>query len=283
MMLRHVPAAPLNAAIACLWASEREALPHGRERNLPSGRADLVIALRQEHLGRFDSPTDASGERFCGALIQGPQERCFFRDTSQASSVVGVQFQPAGAAALLGLPMSELANRRLALDDLLGRQAFEVRERLQALPSAKERLRCLEAFLLQRLLRATPHEDDAPIAWAVQQFHTRDARVETVRHELGWSAQRFIAQFLRRVGLAPKRYGRVRRFQSVIDRLARGRDAGWAQIALDAGYADQAHLIREFRAFSGLTPTEYRAVAPDQANHVAVAEKIFNTRARHRR
>ena len=282
MFVRHTPAAPLDAFVACLWSSEREALPHARERNLPTGRADLIFALRQDHLSRFADANDAVGLRFRGAVIQGPQERALFRDTSEPSSVVGVHFHPGGASALLGVPMTELAGRTLALDDLWGTRADAFRDQLRSLPDAPSRLRCLEVFLLTRLSRTVPANDDAAIAWALQRFHARgDAgSVESVRAALGWSPRRFIAQFSMRVGLAPKRYCRLHRFQSVVHRLAQGRsDQGWAQLASEAGYADQAHMIREFRTFSGLTPGRYRAIGSDQANHVAVTpEKIFNTR-----
>lgn len=285
MLVRHTPAAPLDAFVACLWSSEREALPHARERNLPTGRADLIFALRQDHLSRFADASDTVGLRFRGAVIQGPQEQPFFRDTSEPSSVVGVHFQAGGAAALLGVPITELAGRTFALDALWGARADALRDELRSLPDAPSRLLCLEGFLLERLAHARPSDDDAAIAWALQQFHERarchgrDASVESVRAALGWSPRRFIAQFSMRVGLTPKRYGRLQRFQSTVHALAQGRDEGWAQFAVDAGYADQAHLIREFRAFSGLTPGRYRAIASDQANHVAVTpEKIFNTR-----
>lgn len=198
--------------------------------------------------------------------------------------MAGVHFHAGGASALLGVPMTDLSGRTLALEDVWGTSAVALRKRLQALPDAPSRLRCLEAFLLERLPHAVPTDDDAATAWALQQFHActrlqgREGSVERVRKALGWSPRRFIAVFAMRVGFTPKRYCRLYRFQSVVQRLAQGRDDAWAPFAVDAGYADQAHLIREFRAFSGLTPSRYRAVAADQANHVAVApEKIFNT------
>lgn len=114
-------------------------------------------------------------------------------------------------------------------------------------------------------------------AWALRQFNAAAGpgwgaqRVDSVRRAVGWSAQRFISQFSLRAGLTPKRYLRVLRFHSLVHRLAAGREDSWAQLAADGGYADQSHLIREFRAFSGLTPGGYRAVAPDQASHVAIS------------
>ena len=112
---------------------------------------------------------------------------------------------------------------------------------------------------------------DAALRWAVQRFDAAPsiARVEPVRPAIGWSREKFIKRFEAAVGLTPKRYCRVRRFHALLDRLARGRDADWVEVALDGGYSDQSHLNREFRAFSGLTPGAYRPVAHDHASHVA--------------
>lgn len=282
MFVRHTPAPPLDAFVDCLWASERGALPHARERNLPTGRADLIIALRQSHLNRFAAVDDRQGRRFAGGIVQGPQQLPFFRDTGEPSAVVGVHFRAGGAAALLGLPLTELSAPATP-DELWGPEATELRERLQSLHGTAARLRHLETWLLARLHRAPQHAADAPIAWALRVFDGPVPRsVAEVRGMLGWSPKRFIAEFSQRVGLTPKRYLRVARFQRIVQIAARCRTAGtpidWAALALAEGHADQAHLVREFRSFSGLTPTAYHPLAPDQASHTA--EKIFKTAGR---
>jgi AraC-like DNA-binding protein len=270
MLLRHVPAPPLDAFVDCLWASERGPMPHARERNLPTGRADLIIALRQTHLNRFASADELHGRRFAGGIVQGPQQLPFFRDTGEPSCVVGVHFRAGGTWALLGLPLNELADSVVTPDELWGGEAAHLRERLQSLPDARSRLRGLEAWLLSRLQRARSHDADAPVAWALKAFEANpDRSIADVRHALGWSPQRFITEFSQRVGLTPKRYLRIARFQRVLQAAAHGTRIDWAALAAAEGYADQAHLVREFRSFSGLTPSRYRPIAPDQAQHVA--------------
>lgn len=279
MLLRHTPAPPLDAFVDVLWASERGAMPHARERNLPTGRADLIIALRQTHLNRFASADELQGRRFAGGIVQAPQQGPFFRETGEPSSVVGVHFRAGGAAALFGVPLTELSTPATP-DELWGNEAAALRDRLQALHGAAARLHHLEAWLLSRLHRAPQHAADAPIAWALRAFEGSVPRsVAEVRSALGWSPKRFIAEFSQRVGLTPKRYLRIARFQRIVQIAARCRTLGepidWAALALAEGHADQAHLVREFRSFSGLTPTAYHPLAPDQASHTA--EKIFKT------
>ena len=103
-----------------------------------------------------------------------------------------------------------------------------------------------------------------------------EALIEPLQRQSGCSAAQFIARFERSVGLTPKRYARVQRFHALLQGLALRTPTDWAQTAVAAGYADQSHLIREFKRLAGVTPTAYRAVAPGVPTHMAVPEKISN-------
>jgi AraC-like DNA-binding protein len=270
MLLRLAPVAPLAPFVACVWAAERAALPHRRERTLPSGCADIVIPLLQDAIVRYDALADTTGQHLRGGVLQGPLDRCSVRGTDGPSSVVGVHFRPGGAAALLGPAVAEMANRTVLLEDLWGLAARTLRERLQALSTPHERLALLQAHLLQRLHGARPL--DPVVMYALRQFRhdPAAAAVQPVQRASGLGPQRFIARFRDTVGLTPKRYGRVLRLAAVLDRLAAGMPRDWADVAAAGGYYDQSHLIHEFRALAGVTPAAYRPVAPDMPSHVAV-------------
>src|SRR5262249_14704 len=96
------------------------------------------------------------------------------------------------------------------------------------------------------------------------------ARIRQVQNETGYAAKRFIELFSGSVGLTPKVYSRIQRFQAVIKRVARGDQVDWADVALDGGYCYQSHLNREFPAFAGITPARYQPVAKDGPSHIAV-------------
>jgi hypothetical protein len=130
MFLRHRPAAALAAHVDCLWYSARGALPHTRERSLPTGCADIVVPLLQDCLVRYDSETGDIARRLHGAIVQGPFDRFGVRGTEGPSAVVGVHFTPAGAAAFFGGALPALRNRTELLDDLWGAAARTLRERL---------------------------------------------------------------------------------------------------------------------------------------------------------
>jgi AraC-like DNA-binding protein len=95
-------------------------------------------------------------------------------------------------------------------------------------------------------------------------------RVRQVCDASGYRPKRFIQLFENYVGLTPKVLCRVLRFQAVLDRIAARQTINWPKVALDCGYFDQSHLIRDFREFSGICPSDYRPVEPDRRNHVAV-------------
>lgn len=273
MTLRmHRPGPPLDRFVECFWHNDGDPARHRRERLLPNGSFALLFNLSGAPLRRFDHDSDGIGQALSGAAICGVQTGYAVRDTSQPRTVLGVHFRPGGAAPLLGLPASLLTDRFAALDDLWGARARELHERLMDATTPEARFGLIEGALLERLERLRAHHP--AVSYALRQLSASPAlaRIATVREETGYGAKRFITLFRESVGVAPKMFCRVRRFQSVIEQLAHGTRVEWAQIAADSGYADQPHLNREFRAFAGMTPTQYRPVAEDRPNHVAIED-----------
>jgi AraC-like DNA-binding protein len=267
-MLVRRPPPPLSPFIDCLWHLEREALVHRRERMLPTGRADIVIPLLQPAVLRYDAVDAGEPRSLRGGVIVGPHDRWFVRGTGGASSVVGVHFRPGGAAAFFGGALPALRNRTELLDDLWGPSARELRERLQALRAASDRLDLLQAHLLAQL-NATMDPMAARALRALQRDPAA-ARIDAVQRASGCSPGVFIRRFEAAVGLTPKRYARVLRFGSLLPALVRQGPRDWAQVAAGGGYFDQSHLIHEFKRLAGVTPSAYRPVQADQPTHVAV-------------
>jgi AraC-like DNA-binding protein len=230
---------------------------------------DLVVRLSPEPIRVFADGDDATGATCGHAVLAGARPSYHVRDTSAPSRSVGVHFRPGGAAALFGIPAGELAGRHTALADLPGTRAAELRERLLAAPSPTARLARLEAFLLAR--SAAPVRQHPCVAHALSRFGTTGScAVGTICRETGYSQRWLIERFRDAVGLPPKVYARILRFQAAI-RCAGLRPAiGWARVALAAGYSDQPHLVREFQAIAGFAPGAYEPLA-GRPNHVPMA------------
>lgn len=168
-----------------------------------------------------------------------------------------VKLSPLGAYRLIGVPMDELVDRAVALEDLAGPVAArELMERLADEPMGAERFRVLDAFLLDRAERG-PAPVPA-IEWACARLVATGGRapIGTLAAEIGCSHRHLIAQFRRHTGLSPKHYARIVRFQRLRRLLHTSED--WARLAADCGYADQSHLGRDVRELAGTTPTELR-------------------------
>ncbi|HWV87984.1 MAG TPA: helix-turn-helix domain-containing protein [Capillimicrobium sp.] len=170
-----------------------------------------------------------------------------------------LRLTPLGARMLLGVPMGELADQVVELDALLGRDAGELIERVHDARTWAARFALLDALLARRLAEARQPPPEVEGAWW-RLTRTRGATpVADLVRESGWSRRHFTARFRGEVGLGPKVFARVLRFDAAARELQRPGGRSLAEIALDCGYYDQAHLNRDFRAFAGVTPTQLLA------------------------
>ena len=174
----------------------------------------------------------------------------------QTARGVQVDLQPFAARTLLGLPLDEL-HGALAVDlgALLGREAAELEERLDAAPGWEARFALLDALLARRLTATAAPPPDLLRAWSRLQATGGSVRIGALAAELGCSRRHLAARFREHVGVPPKTIGRILRFRRALTLLRGG--APPAVAAHACGYADQPHLNREFRALSGATPVTF--------------------------
>lgn len=240
----------------------------------------VVVRLGDDPLRVYDTASDLAGRTVGTAVVGGARAAFYVRDVSRPSCSVGAMLYPGAALPLFGVPAEALAERHTALDDLWGRDVERVRERLLALRTPADRLDLFEAALAARLPRTRGIHP--AVAHALERFATTTADVGTVVGESGYSHRRFITLFRQAVGLGPKRYCRIIRFQQVLRRFAATPGPRWAEIAVAAGFSDQAHLTREFREIAGVTPTDFERLAPRHTHHLPVeapTSTSFKTRA----
>ncbi len=268
-MFSRPPGPALRPFVKTLWASDESALRDGapRELVLPTGGMHVVVRVSDTPLRIFDGEGDATGHTLAHAVVGGPRSSFYVRDVSRPVCSVGAQLYPGAAELVLGVPADALAERHTALEDLWGLAASEARERLAEAGSARARVDVFEAILTARLPRIRGLHP--AVAHALSRL-SADVEVREVVDESGYSHRRFIELFRHAVGLPPKLYSRVLRFQRVISRLDRDPRVAWAALASEVGYSDQAHLSREFREIAGVTPTRYRQLAPPWSHHVPI-------------
>jgi AraC-like DNA-binding protein len=226
-LIRYHPPAPLDAYVECFWWSQREVSQTTCEHMLPGG----------------------------SGILHGPQWSYYLSGPRPRGAVAGVSFHPGGAGALLGIPATEMVDRHITLDALWGSRGGELRERL------------LAADLIARLTRPRLIHPVVAHALASDSMAWGFSRIAAIQRSAGYSPRHFIALFRASVGLTPKHYYRVKRFTTVLRHLANKDVGSLADLAASVGYSDQSHMTREFREFSGVTPTQYRPSTPGRILH----------------
>lgn len=250
------PSPPLAGVIEKLWLREGPAPPHAFDRVLPAGREELIINLMDGELRCYHDDGTPHG-RTSGPLFAGLHRGGYVIDTRQQAAIMGVHFKPGGAWRLLGIPAQELSGARLDFHALIGEDAHRLMDRLLRAGTPLEKLRLVDAALCRRKLR-TIHP---AVAWAAEQIRRYPVmtRVALLAEEAGLSERRLGELFSNQVGINPKGFARLRRFQFALARIHTSANPDWCDLAARSGYADQAHLIRDFREFSGFTPAAYHA------------------------
>lgn len=266
--LSHKPAPPLSDFVDVLWLYEGYEATHAQERLLPDGTVELVVNLREDRIRIHDSRDPEQFQTAPGAVVSGPRSEFFVIDTASAASTIGAHFKPGGAFPFFRVPPGEISNHSIPLACLWGDGAARLRERLLLATTPQAKFRVMENCLLEQLAR--PLEHHPAMSFAVQQICQArySGPISQITEKVGFSQRHFIQLFCDEVGLTPKLFCRVSRFQRVIQRAHVRNGINWAQLALECGYYDQAHFNHDFQAFAGLTPSQYLERKTPHANHV---------------
>lgn len=183
---------------------------------------------------------------------------------------ISITLRPGAAAALLGLPAGELADSAVPLDELWGRDAAALRERLAEARDDAARIALLHGALRRRLLRGggAVHAGAMHAARLIAASGGRRPLRE-VATAVGVGERRLQQIFHAHVGLSPRAWARLARLHGCLRALRRAQAPAWADVAVDNGFYDQSHLANEFRALCGLTPTEFLASAASGSSKTA--------------
>src|SRR5579859_2084081 len=194
-----------------------------------------------------------------GSFVAGLGDRCAVIEHDGEMRGLQVDLSPLAARRIFGVPMHELARRTVSLEDVLGREAPLLEERLAEAGSWSGRFELVEAALAARLEAAEAPPPDVARAWRRLESARGRIRVTELATELGCSRKHLAARFRDHVGLPPKLVARMLRFRETVDRMLASPHSTITEVAAACGYCDHAHLDRDFRDFAATTPTAYIA------------------------
>ena len=249
--------APLAAAIECVWSVSDRVARAARppDRVIPDGRAELIV-----HRGdRYRRLVDGRRVRQPAAFLAGTLSRPWIVQAPARIDTVGVRLRPGGFTALFGASLAGTADREVPLAELPA-PLTALAAAIRGARGPASALRAAEAWLLAHVAAHLPDgRVPAPgCAVAVRAIHRRRGRigVEALAAAAGLPRRRLERLFRRETALSPKQYIRIVRLTALLHRLDAPERERLIDVALDAGYFDQAHMARDFKAL-----TERRASA----------------------
>ena len=270
----HTPAFPLNMYVSGLIYYDGFDPIHLMDRFLPDGNTELILNLREKPQYIYHNETLEEIQTCRHAWVSGVRTRPITIPSGKGSKMLIVAFKKGKAHPFYHFPMNELTDWVVEADLVFGRNILNLREQLLA-TSSIDRMFCLvERFLLQSAGNTLPLDSMYPcVGYAVSSLTNRpnDLGLRHLNEQIGYSQKHFISLFKRQVGVAPKQYLRIMRFQKAIQQIEKDSTVPWSEIARQGGFYDQAHFINEFKAFSGFTPGEYVKRKSDLLNYIPVA------------
>ena len=263
--LERAPAPGLRPWVRSLWYCCAPSVAHSYERVLPNGCIQIVLNLAGDFL--TDCGEDLQERRLPRAIVVGARQSYELIATRDLAELAGVVLEPGGFVGLFRERADLLFQTSIAAQDLC-RSNFCLDRILEAqTPAAK--LHCLECLLDE--MAAQPADRSDLVRGALRFLKQPNASVKECAKAASVSERHLSQVFREQVGLSPKAWCRVQRFQTAIRHLHGGLEVSWVDLALRCGYYDQAHFINDFRAFSGINPTTYSRLRGQWRNHVRLS------------
>jgi AraC-like DNA-binding protein len=235
LYLEQKPSPPLSGLIRSLWYAHAPDLPEERQRVFPNGCTQFIITLAADHL------TDCIADKLHSippAILAGPRLQFEIVHTRDMAELVGIIFRPGGLGPFLRHPVDAFFEQSVPLDAVWNQRA--IREHLHFCPSPSAKLSAIDSLLVKTLKGGVRNRK--PIVEAALQFLCHNSVRQTAA-SIGISERRLHQIFREDVGLSPKSWSRVHRFQRALRALHRGTDLPWDQLALDCGYYDPSTYI----------------------------------------
>lgn len=267
----RIPRPPCDQYVELLTCFENFCPDHAIERLLPDGAVTIIIDLDNGPKHTYDNLTLKPRQRYRIAWISGMQREFISIGAEQHSSMMVIRLRPGAGYALLGLPIDGLQDQVVDADSVVGIEIARLRQRLLDTDNMNARFALVEAWLSSRIAQGRPTLPVVEFAIARIRDNPSLLSLDAIAERTGYSHKHMIHLFKKHVGLTPKAYQRIIRFNQVLAEIESRQQVNWIALAQDCGYFDHAHFIREFRRFSGFSPRQFQRLRGEYINYIPVA------------
>jgi AraC-like DNA-binding protein len=224
-----------------------------KERVYPTGNTTMVF--------HYGSPSifqkkNSSKNIEPNLVICGQQTSYYDLSLSGKTGMILIVFKPHGVKSFFNFPITELLNENLSLQDLLSNETIELEDKLFNSPNNRQRITLLENFLIKRLIHNNEFER-VEHALKIIENSKGQIKAQDIAHEVCLGIKQLERTFSKYVGINPKKYASIVRFQNVIQMKRKHKNSSMFQLTFDNGYYDQPHFIHDFKSLTGLTPKAF--------------------------
>jgi len=266
----HIPCFPLAQFVDHFVYYEGYNPEHTIDRFLPDGNTEIIIDFDDGPQYIYDNQTLREIQACHHVWASGVRTEYISIPSGKHAAMFIIAFKKGMAYPFFPLPMNEMSDRVVDADLLWGNDFAFLREHLLGIKEIALKFIAAEKFLLQHFQRnfaLNPSVD-----YALAEIIRRPDQINLARlnQKIGYSPRHFIRMFKEQVGITPKAYLKIIRFQKAISEIEESKQVNWTGISQDCGFYDQAHFINDFKFFSGFTPEEYLRRKNGVLNYVPV-------------
>jgi AraC-like DNA-binding protein len=252
----YVPRDPITPFIESVFHFKDFVPDHSVERVVPTGHVFLLFELDGFERHTFDNSTLELNKTVSEVWISGMHRNYISISAHENSEMLVIQFKPFGAYPFFHFPIEGLNERIVPARDLLGEAPIQLRSHLMGISDSAARFRLVEDWLLERYDETkSPPSDFVTLVERLREAPID--RLSQLIEDYPASQKHLIGQFRKYVGLTPKYFQRIQRFNEILQKIQSQKAISWTDIAYECGYSDQSHFIKEFRHFSGFNPSEF--------------------------
>lgn len=255
----YTPKGAISTYIESIFHFKNFTPDHSIERVVPTGHVFIIFELDDFKRYTYDNESLKPDKEFSKVWISGTHKNYISISAHQNSEMFVVQFKPYGARPFLHVEMDAISNKVFGAEELLGDEILQIREELYQSQGSDPKFLIIENWLNKRF-----NENLCPDASLLQVIHALfepktdfNNQISEASVNYEHSQKHLIEEFKIHVGLTPKYFQRILRFNELLGKIQRKEKVSWSGISAECGYSDQSHFIKEFRHFSGFNPSEY--------------------------